>query len=189
MKFSAICLICIAALLAGCARQPVVPGNVYRMQQMRHWYGLSHWRFEGRVGVVAGHDSFSGSIDWKHEPGRDSIDMAGPLGQGRVSLVVTEDRVEISDGEQSRVYREAADKFMLRQFGVDIPVRAFRFWLLGLVQPGIDYLESEMGFVQLGWRVTYRQLQEAGGAWLPRKIIVENNDNKLKLIVDRWELS
>lgn len=188
MKFGAVCLIVVAISLAGCARQPVMSVQAYRMQQMEHWYGQTHWQIDGRLGVVTERDSFSGSINWRHEPGRDLINMAGPLGQGRISLDVTDDQVVVNDGEQVRVYRDSVDQLLLRQWGVDVPVQALRFWMLGLAQPRVDYQESELGFKQHGWRVIFRQLQEVDGSWLPRKISMEKNNNKLKLIVDRWEI-
>ena len=57
-----------------------------------------------------------------------------------------------------------------------------------MVEPGVGYTIEESGFEQYGWRVFYRQLQEVEGAWLPRKIQMEKNDNKIRIIVDHWEI-
>ncbi len=188
MKSGSLCLIFMVGLLVGCAGRPVRPPAVYQLQQMRHWYDQSRWRFEGRLAVAAEHDSFSGSIDWRHEPGSDAIEMAGPLGQGRVLLMVADGQVTIDDGEQVRFFRDQAETLIREQLGVAVPLHALRFWLLGLVEPGVDYRQTELGFMQHGWQVTYRELQPINGDWLPRKLAIENSGNKLKLIIDRWEL-
>lgn len=189
MRFAAPGLIVIALLAGGCAQLPVQPTGGYQLQQMRHWYDQARWHIEGRLGVVSDLDSFSASFTWQHAQDRDIIDIAGPLGQGRVLLKVTPEQVLVDDGKHVRIYRETMDALLLRYLGVDVPVQALPFWLLGLVEPQVSYQETDRGFIQHGWRVIYRQLQPVQGGWLPHKINLEKNSNKLKLIVDQWVLS
>nr|WP_305906355.1 lipoprotein insertase outer membrane protein LolB [Methylomarinum sp. Ch1-1]MDP4519034.1 lipoprotein insertase outer membrane protein LolB [Methylomarinum sp. Ch1-1] len=179
-----------ALLLGGCAQQHIVEtGGAYQMRQMQHWYEQESWQFAGRLGVVAEQDSFSADIDWRHERSSDVIEMAGPFGQGRLRLVVTQREVVVDDGDQVRIYRQAAERVMAKHFGVEIPVQAFRYWMLGLVEPGVAYQESEQGFIQHGWRVRYRQMQVFGEYSLPHKINLEKAATKVKLIVDQWKMS
>ncbi len=176
-------------LLSGCSRPYIQTEDVYQMGKMQHWYQLSNWQFEGRLGVVAEQDSFTANINWLHEKSNDVIVIAGPLGQGRVRLVVTATQVEVDDGDVVRVYQEPIEQVMKKYFGLELPVRAFQFWLLGLAEPGVDYQERELGFVQHGWRVIYRQMQGVDAHLLPRKINMEKAKTKVKLILDQWKLS
>jgi outer membrane lipoprotein LolB len=72
--------------------------------------------------------------------------------------------------------------------GVFVPVRALRYWVLGLTQPDSPFFEVGDGFVQSNWDVHYLQMQNLGKEWLPRKIGVEHGEAKLKLVVDQWTL-
>lgn len=185
----AVSLLLLIGLLGGCAQQSVKDASEYRMQALQLWYEQENWRFSGRLGVVSERESFSANIDWRHEPVRDVIEMAGPWGMGRVRLVISDGVVEVDDGEQVRIYHETAEIVMARYFGVDLPVKGFQYWVLGLVEPGVDYARCELGFDQHGWRVLYRQMQPVNGGVLPRKINMEKDRTKVKLIVDHWKLS
>ncbi len=185
MKGAGILLIVCMVLLAGCARQPARQVAEYRLQAMQHLYALVRWEFEGRLAVTTQDESFSASINWQHQQSRDVIELVGPMGQGRLSIVVAAGLVVVDDGERRTVYTELPDKVFAKYFAVAVPVQSLRYWVLGLVDPGRDYTEIDKGFVQRDWRVSYRQMQN--GVLLPRKINFEKQQTKIKLVIDQWK--
>lgn len=189
MRCSIVLWVALSLLLTSCARPRIEMTDGYQIQALQHWYELENWRFVGRLGVVSEQESFTASVDWRHRVGRDVIEMAGPWGVGRMRFVIGANEVLVDDGEQTRLYHQGVESIMAQYFGVELPVDAFQFWLLGLVEPGKDYKAIDRGFEQHGWRVIYRLMQAVEGGVLPHKVNMEKEHTKVKLIVDQWTLS
>lgn len=179
-------LVCV---LNACSFIEEKPFEVYQFAQMQHLQKLNSWYFEGRLALADEKDSFSASINWRHQVDRDDIELVGPLAQGRVAILVTEDAVLVDDGKSPKEYRGRVDEVMSEQLGVNIPVNALKFWMLGVNDPLMPYIEQEGGFLQEGWSVRYREMQRVNLELLPKKISVEKQKTRIKLIVDEWDLS
>jgi outer membrane lipoprotein LolB len=179
----------LAISLVGCSTVPEKPVQEYMLAGMQHLQQQHNWRFEGRLAMVDERDSISASISWRHRPESDEIELSGPLAQGRVLVYVTADSVVIDSGDGRQVYPGRADEVMAEQLGVDMPVNALRYWVLGVNHPELAYVERTGGFSQNGWLVLFREMQRVNDEWLPKKVTAEKNKTKIKLIVDQWDLS
>lgn len=189
MKLKSILLIACAALFQGCAWQQIKPTDEYHLQAMQHLYAQTSWQFEGRLAVVAEHESFSASLNWQHRQSGDVIELVGPMGMGRILITVTATQVAVDEGDNQIVYSQPADRVFAKYFAVAIPVQALRYWVLGVVEPERDFAEVDKGFIQHQWRVKYRQMQKYEGELLPRKINIEKQETKIKLVIDQWKVS
>jgi len=189
MMFKAVVFGLLTIALTACSTVPEKPVQEYLLAGAQHLQQQQRWRFEGRLAMVDERDSISASISWRHRPEVDEIELSGPLAQGRVQVVVTPDSVVIDNGEGRRVYPGRADEVMAEQLGVDMPVNALRYWVLGVNQPEQAYVERTGGFFQNGWVVLFREMQRVDAEWLPKKVTAEKNKTKIKLIVDQWDLS
>ena len=187
-KYKSIVFLILTALLVSCAGTPVKTTIPFQLSGRGHLYNKSSWFFSGRIAVTDENDSFSASITWEHLGWKDKLELAGLFGQGRTLIELTDDGVVIDNGDERLQYSGNADKLVSRQVGVDIPVSALKYWVLGLVEPGLEYDLLEKGFVQSGWNVSYQQMQVVGQTDMPRKIRVEQDDVKLKLIINHWDL-
>lgn len=184
-------LVFMSIQVLSCAKNPVKPTTLFQLAERNDLYDKKKWVFDGRLALSSPEDSFSLSISWKHQPHKsktiDRIELAGPFGQGRTIISVTDDTVDINSGERRENFVGNVDDFLSEQVGLSVPVSALKYWVLGLVKPKTDYTIVEGGFIQLGWHVDYQKMMvTAGGGKLPRKIKVKQGDVKLKLIVDRW---
>nr|WP_305888743.1 lipoprotein insertase outer membrane protein LolB [Methylomonas sp. SURF-2] len=174
--------------LAGCSVSPQKPLEVYQLKAMRHLQQQKNWEFEGRLALANDKDSVSVSINWRHSEFQDQIELVGPLAQGRLRIAVTPERVELDDGENRRVFNGSADVVLSEQLGVDLPVSSLKFWVLGVNDPGQDYIEQPEGFYQGKWLVRYREMQTVNADTLPKKMTAEKDKARIKLIVDQWVL-
>jgi outer membrane lipoprotein LolB len=118
----------------------------------------------------------------------DEIELAGPLGQGRTQILLTQQYVVIDYGDKRLQYAGNVDDVISSQLGVSVPVSALKYWVLGLVNPEKEYEVIENGFFQLAWKVKYQIMQLVGEDELPKKIRVTGNNTKLKLIIDNWQI-
>ncbi len=150
-------------------------------------YELEHWSFDGRLALTGQSDSWSANISWEHSPETEKIKLSGPLGQGAVIISLTGNVVTIDRGGDDVQSSTQAEEFINQQLGMFVPVRSLRYWVVGLPEPSQAYKDTDVGFNQAGWLSEYKQMQfvKDDGA-MPHKMMVMNNQVKLKLIIDRW---
>ena len=101
-----------------------------------------------------------------------------------------------SNGEQ----RLAPDAETLLQGlqGWQLPVSGLRYWLLGIPVPDkkyqlLSWLENNQLHVmqQDGWHIEFRQYQQVGEIWLPRKIFMhrlDNTDIDVRVVIRSWSV-
>ncbi|WP_026602128.1 lipoprotein insertase outer membrane protein LolB [Methylomonas sp. 11b] len=176
-------------ILSGCSLLSEKPEGTYRLQDMRVLQQQQQWYFEGRLALADEKDSFSASVSWRHQSGRDDIELSGPLAQGKLLITVEADFVVLDDGDNHKEFRGPAEEVLAEQLGVMIPVNALRHWVLGMPDPEQSFVEQVDGFFQAGWRVGFREMQQVNALVLPRKINAEKDKTRIKLIVDQWDLS
>jgi len=179
-----------ALLLNACALTPQQALlDTDQLAQMRRQPLLESWVLQGRLAVVDEKESFSASINWRHQAAADVIELSGPLAQGKVLITVSPDSVSIDDGDSPRRYQGDVNLIISEQLGVNIPVTALKYWVLGVNDPQQPYIELADGFMQNGWLIKFAELQPVGGELLPKKITALNQKTRVKLIVDQWSLS
>ena len=173
----------------GCATVDVDHGLSVDQAQRQHLYLLRRWSFQGRLAVRSEVDSWSANIDWEHNNGREIIRLAGPLGQGAVTIHLYEDSIKIDHGSGRIEVSDNPDALVELHLGMFVPVSALRYWVVGLTQPGLQHQPTRDGFTQSGWVVDYQQYMRVGTDLMPRKLRVEKNKLSLKLVFDQWEFN
>src|SRR5690606_6365264 len=121
--------------------------------------------------------------------------VIAPLGGGTLQLRGDASGVtaQTSKGE---VYGAADAETLLRQqTGVVLPVTSLRYWALGRPAPGGDAEQSLDGHGRLarlrqgGWEINYTSYRSVGELELPDKIVLENGQIQVRLVVDSWDLT
>ncbi|MGZ4960538.1 MAG: lipoprotein insertase outer membrane protein LolB [Methylomonas sp.] len=175
--------------LNACSFVSEKPIEGYQLAEKRHLQNQSSWNFQGRLAMVDEKESVSASISWRHQPQKDEIELVGPLAQGHIAILVTPGSVVVDDGDKRQEYAGTVDAIVAEQLGIDMPVNALKFWVLGVNDPRQSVVEQEGGFFQGGWLVRYREMQRVNAEWLPKKMTAEKDKTRIKLIVDQWNLS
>ncbi|MEQ1638664.1 MAG: lipoprotein insertase outer membrane protein LolB [Methylococcales bacterium] len=175
--------------LVGCSVAPKLPEEGYAAISKQHLAELKHWRLEGRMSISSVDDSWSANVEWQREPGEDTIQLSGPFGQGAVVIHLGENEVRIDRGDGRIEYSEDPDLFVKERLGVFVPVRALRYWVVGLPDSSRSVRYTLQGFEQEDWRVEYKEWQSIAGKLMPRKVFVVNDKIKLKLVCDQWVIS
>lgn len=176
-------------LLGGCSLVRDESLLLYRSEDVSssRLAGQKTWGFEGRIILINQTDSISGSISWLHERNRDEVGLVGPLSQGRMMISIAPDSIEINDGDSVKKFSGSIDLVMGEQLGVDLPVGALRCWVLGMPEPDIAVNKQDEGFYQQGWGVKYKEMQRVKDLVLPKKIWIEKDHTRIKLIIDHWD--
>lgn len=178
------------ALLCGCGLVRDEPYLLYQSEESVRLLALEQkaWRFDGRLAMVNQTDSISGNISWNHALHRDEIEIVGPLAQGRVVISIVPNSITIDDGDSVQNFSGSSDLIMRDQLGIDLPFGDLKFWVLGVTEPVKQVVKQEEGFYQQGWLVRYKEMQRVRDEILPKKMWIEKDRTRIKLIVDHWDL-
>ncbi len=154
---------------------------------------ITSWDISGALAARNKQKSWTASINWL-QTGADhyQIRLIGPLGGGTVIIEKHDGIVMYRDGSK-KVTASNADKLLLEQTGVRLPVKNLYYWVRGIPAPGTSSKERHAKgepltqFNQSGYTITYAQYMEVNGMMLPSKIRLEGNGVLIKLVIKRWK--
>lgn len=187
-------LLIVILALAGCAAQPRTPVPADWSSRRADLLALDAWRMTGRVAVAVDGEGASASIDWRQAGATSRLSLSGPFGAGALQVTLSPDGLRLEDGRGDYVEGEAARAILADRLGVDVPLGALRYWVMGMPAPDLAFVGAPgpdgrlLAFEQAGWQVAIDRLSPAGGGVLPARLTAEHEGARLKLAVSRWEV-
>jgi len=186
-------------LVSSCAMRPQIPGTGLDWDQREADLGrLANWQAHGRIAVKADDGGGQGKLHWYQTDARARIQLSGPFGVGAYEVAWDSESLVVSTkaGEVTAAYAgpEAAEQFLNDQIGWSFPAISVRYWILGIVDPQFasdrrfDRNGWLIGIEQNDWSIAYTGFSLHEDQWLPKKIVMQNDNARVKLIVDRWGL-
>lgn len=181
--------IALASVVAGCAALPPTSPAQPAVTAVDAPFSIG-----GRISARRGDAGVAGAFTWVHEPSRDTIDLATPLGQTLAQLEGDAQgvAVRLQDGrvERAPTWRELTE----RAFGVVIPVDGLSAWVRGVPRSGAEFsverdaLSRVSVLRQDGWEVAYAYADDAS----PRPSRVSARypgaeSIEVRVVVDRWQ--
>lgn len=148
----------------------------------------------GRIAVKYRDQSSSGNLRWQHRESSDDMVLLSPLGQTVTQITRDSNGVTLID--QAHKTHRAADAETLtgKLLGWRLPLSGLIYWVVGQPDPSLPYRverdaqQYPMQLMQDGWQVNYSAWQTVDGQGLPRKITLQREDLKIRLVVDEWAL-
>lgn len=175
--------------LSGCSMFMAKPQTTgYSRPELISHYDLQRWMFAGRIAVTSSKDSWTANIAWQHVAEHEHVKLSGPWGQGATTIDLNQHEIVINRGEDEQRSSTEPEIFIQQQLGVAVPLRALRYWVLGLPEPGRNFQDMVSGFYQNGWLVEYPQMY-TDEHLLPKKVIITHPKVKLKLVIDQWSFN
>lgn len=150
---------------------------------------------EGRLALRAGGDGYNGSLSWEQLDEVLDFRFRGPFGFGGFRIHGDLDRLRIKTTRGDEILLDDPEAEMAERFGWSLPVYSMRYWILGVSDPGavaeevVDDSGMLLELTQNGWQVRYDGYSEAGGTLLPRKIVMESEDVRIRVVADRWSIA
>jgi outer membrane lipoprotein LolB len=169
------------------------------------------FHLRGKMGIVQGEESFSARFLWQQQGERFTMDLWGPLGQGRVRLSGDGRHLELREGDGTLISRGAPDEVMMRHLGWSLPLSVLPQWVRGQPARGIpvhdrmrDAAGRLSGFHQLDWQVEldgYRPVEDGAGSaeaiepgapggqvFLPHRVTARREAYRVRLAISAWQL-
>lgn len=154
---------------------------------------VQSWRFKGRFSLVTESEAWSGKMHWIQQSDSEYlIQFSDPAGQGAMQLIGNGELAELRLANGDSYQAADADALMRQETDWDLPIKSLWYWVRGLPDPGLPKKVSldEQGLYttlqQNNWVVNYKSYHQGDSYALPRKITVENETLKLRLIVMDW---
>lgn len=157
---------------------------------------LDSWEIRGRIGVKTPDGGGQGNLEWRQGSVDAQLRVSGPFGAGAWELRWNDREAILTDGNGEVAFEYtgegALDRLLAAKVGWQFPTEQTRYWVLGLAAPGsqsrLSYSADGwlQGLEQDGWQVGFDRFSERSGYWMPRKITVENEQARLRLVVDSW---
>lgn len=153
-------------LIAGCATLPPPARPPVE--------AIQSFAFHGRLAVRQGETRHHLKIEWRHDPARDEILLATPLGQGVAEIVRDTEGARLTLADKRRFAADDWSELAERAFGFRLPLAASSRWLLGAPA------DPE------GWRLRVVERESEAPDALPRLIELERDDIAVRLLIDAW---
>jgi outer membrane lipoprotein LolB len=187
-------LICMAAL-AGCATlrhaPPPPPAGERaawdaRVTELEH---AASWRLDGRAAAALGQQGWQASLNWQQNGASSDLHLAGPLGVGATHIKVTPQGLSLNGAPPST----AVVTQLETKLGFELPLDNLRYWLLGIPDPGVPFDLTRNGqdralkLSQAGWTIDYDEYMPANGDVLPKRLVLNRSDARVKIAIDHWQ--
>jgi outer membrane lipoprotein LolB len=192
-------------LLSGCAslfhsnQYPPLTDEQQSALQLRQQAlaPISAWNLRGRLSLKTEKEAWTGKLRWQQSPTEFRLHFDSPTGQGVLQLMSNPQfGVEMRVAEGGVYYADDAATLLYDHTGWRLPVAALRQWLLGLPQGRnqiarlqFDERGLPVNLEQYQWRIQYLSYQTVNGYNLPRKIILQNDQINIRMVIDQWEVT
>src|SRR5210317_1579525 len=119
----------------------------------------------------------------------------GPFGFGGFRIHGDLDRLRIKTTSGEELLMTDPEAEMRDRFGWSLPVYSMRFWIVGVSDPGMtaDETVDDDGMLlelsQNGWDVSFDGYRVEDGLLLPKKIVMESGDVRIRVVADRWQIA
>jgi outer membrane lipoprotein LolB len=188
----------LALALAGCL-QPQQKPDAFSAEswpaRRAALQSLADWHLDGRIALSTAEDGWSGTLTWRQIDEHVDARFRGPLGVGGFHIAGVPDRIalETTDGEHFLFTDPETE--LEATLGWRVPLASMRYWMLGVADPlggEADESLNEEGRLerleQRDWTVRYTSYRSFDGATLPRKLVMENGELRIRLAIDDWAL-
>ena len=177
----------VIALISACASLPPTSPVVVPAADPRESFAI-----EGRLSARSPAEAVTVQFAWSHDPPRDDVTIATPLGQTVAILsgdgATSKVEVRLPDGRRD----EAGDWTTLtgRALGFPLPVDGLAAWVRGAPRDGAPHSAEPDRFGRLavlrqdGWEIVYAYPDDASRR--PNRLRLTFPEVEVRVVVDAW---
>ena len=172
-------------------------GSSYQ-QWIEHQLAVSKigsWKIKGRVAVQNGKESATATLYWDQISSNYELRLIGPLGQGTYIFNGSPDGVILRAPNNKILTADTPDQLMNEGLGWAVHFAGLKYWIRGIPEPDINYSQLLLDgkgrlsdLKQSGFTVSILRYTDQAGISLPEKIIISNDNIRLKMVIQNWSI-
>ncbi len=174
---------------------PVADRDATWQQRQTDLSAINHWLLNGRMAVLNDDEAWHLNMTWQRQSDNYLLDLSGPFGAGQARLSGSPAGVSLQDSDQNVFYADTPDQLLQQITGMRIPVQSLFYWIYGLPDKHSPVERVELDaygrlavLQQNGWQVTFKTYMQVRQHALPRKIVIQGFNLKVKIVIDNWDL-
>ena len=174
---------------------PAPQGEGTPAQHAEALAALRSWRMSGRAAVSTARDAGTVSMSWQQQGERYGVELRAPWGAGTVQVDGGPQGVLLRTSQGVQEFASEPRELLEYYTGLDLPLEALRYWLLGLpvpqapAQPEVDSRGLLTELRQHGWRIRYLRYGEFHGLALPTRLDLSGEGIEVRIAVQDWILN
>ncbi len=158
----------------------------------------SQWSIHGRLSIINDKENWYAKFIWLQNNTDFQISFMGPLGETELLLIKKDQIIQLKTPSYERSYTgnsEALETLLLQETGWKFPINSLRFWSYGMPNPAVEteIKYDKSGYIsdlyQQQWHVQYPKRIQVGEYYLPKKMIVTEQNLKIKIIISQWNFN
>jgi len=190
-------IVIISILLSACStttpRAPIgSPQQLWQQHQVQ-LQTINTWQLQGQIAIITPEDRNSATLNWQQFSDDFNINLTGPFGI-HVLTIKRSDNISTLILDDDRQYQGPDTQTLIDQLSpIPIPVAELRAWIIG--DPLTDDVQLDnYGRVSqanhpLGWHISYTRYQLIENIWLPKNIVIKQDDMRIKITTRNWKLN
>jgi outer membrane lipoprotein LolB len=193
-------VILFAFTLAGCA---ALPPRAPALNQPMSWQKraaalakIQNWDIHAVMAVrtSANNEGGSANLQWLQREQDYTILLWGALGADLIKLSGKPGHVLLETANGNKASAATPELLLLKQAGWQFPVSNLYYWIRGLPAPDsaaqkrFDAYHHLSRLEQQGWRVEFLHYTQVAQMDVPDKILLENWQIKVKIIIFQWKI-
>ena len=153
-----------------------------------------HWSIMGRISMIHGNENWYARFNWLQQGQDFEISFTGPLGETELQISQLDGIMSLQTPSVQKT-TDNLEQLVQQETGWQLPLDSLRYWSRGQADPSVhsrlnyDDRHQISEIHQSGWRIQYLKRMPVEDYLLPRKIIVTNQELKIKILVSQWLLA
>ncbi len=185
--------------LTGCAsvpmqQQPPQNQSIPWGNRVQTLSGIENWDLKALIAIRAAHAANSASLNWQQNKQNYTILLFGPLGTNSFALQGRPGQVQLQTANGKKFSAPNAETLITEQTGWQLPVSNLYYWIRGLPVPTLPAVKRYDSYNHLSllnqqdWTIHYLSYVAVNNIDMPNKIVLENPQLRVKIIVTQWQL-
>jgi len=162
-------------------------------QHQAQLQSIQTWQLQGQIAFISPDSRNAATLNWQQFVNDFNINLTAPFGI-HVLTIKRSDNISTLILDDNRQYQGHNTQALINQLSpISIPVNELRAWIIG--DPLTDDVQLDnYGRVSqanhpLGWHISYTSYQLIDNIWLPKNIVIKQDDMRIKITTRNWKLN
>lgn len=188
-------ILLVSISLSGCATfKKQKEKSIDHLSRIQNLSEINKWKLQGRIGVTGKDQRGSANIIWSQDKNKYDMKIIAPVGTKKIMINGDLDHITLKSSSGDNLSSNTPTQTIYDNLGWYLPIDNLAYWVKGIPNNIQKYkwLPSDgnkLVFSQSHWKISFSLSEENKYNSLPRLIVIENNQTKIKISVNKWSIN